>query len=90
MTRPLDPPTTLITGPRYYRWFASYEIPFRPVDPVVFAETEGLPGYYAAYYDRAGRVVRFDKIQLVRVTKEPWTPAPSVATFQRLVSSPRS
>ena len=75
----LDPPAVSITGPRYYRWFASYEIPFRPVDPVVFAETEGLAGYYAAYHDLAGRVARFDKVRLVRVAKEPWTPAPSVA-----------
>ena len=79
MTRTLDPPAALVTAPRYYRWFASYEIPFRPVDPVAFAETEGLRGYYVAYHDLAGRVVRFDKVRLVRVTKEPWTPAPSVA-----------
>jgi hypothetical protein len=78
-TATLDPPATAITGPCYYRWFASYEIPFRPVDPVAFADTEGLYGYYAAYHDLAGRVVRFDSIHLVRVTKEPWTPAPSVA-----------
>ena len=78
MTRTLDPLAALVTGPRYYRWFASYEIPFRPVDPVAFADTEGLYGYYAAYHDLAGRVVRFDNIQLVRVSKEPWTPASSV------------
>jgi hypothetical protein len=79
MNRTQDLPTALVTGPRYYRWFASYEIPFRPVDPVTFADTEGLYGYYAAYRDLAGRVIRFDKIRLERVSKEPWTPPSSLA-----------
>ena len=77
MSRSFDPSAAPAIGRRYYRWFASYEIPFRPVDPVTYTETEGLKGYYAAYHDPAGRVVRFDKIRLVRLAKEPWTPPPS-------------
>lgn len=70
MTGPADSPTDLVTGPTYYRSFASYEIPFRPVDPVPFAGTEGLRSFYVAYHDPAGRVVRFDKVQCVRASKD--------------------
>src|SRR5271166_3450859 len=59
------------TGPRYSRSFVSYEVPFRPDDPVKFADTEGLRSFYAAYHDPTGRVVRFDKVQLVRAEKAP-------------------
>ncbi len=55
--------------PRYYRSFVSYQIPFRPSEPITFEESEGLVSYYIAHHDEAGRVVRFDKIQLVRAVK---------------------
>jgi hypothetical protein len=58
-------------GPRYYRSFASYKIPFEPDEPVEFADTAGLRSYYVAYHDAAGRVVRFEKVSLVRAEKEP-------------------
>lgn len=72
----MSPSAAPATGRQYYRSFASYEIPFRPVKPVSYAETEGLAGYYAAYRDPAGRVVRFDKIGLVRLSRETWIPSP--------------
>ncbi len=64
-------PVPARTAPRYYRSFLSYEVPFRPEDPVEFADTEGLKSFYAAYFDEAGRVVRFDKLRLVRADKKP-------------------
>lgn len=71
MTTTTDSPVAPPAGPRYYRSFASYEIPFRPDDPVAFADTEGLRSFYVAYHDPAGRVVRFDKLRLVRAERVP-------------------
>ncbi len=90
----IDAPVAPPTGPRYYRSFASYEIPFRPIEPVAFADTEGLRSFYVAYHDRSGRVVRFDKLRLVRVEKEPRTCAlptarePGSAVYFAAVSNP--
>src|SRR4051794_34619249 len=64
-------PVAPVQGPQYYRSFAGYEIPFRPDEPVKFADTVGLRSFYTAYHDAAGRVIQFDKIQLVRAAKEP-------------------
>ncbi len=63
-------PTTAL---RYFRSFLSYEIPFRPDDPITVADTEGLHTFYIAYYDPAGRLIRFDKLQLVRAGTGPLT-----------------
>jgi hypothetical protein len=64
---PVEVPTHL----QYSRSFASYEIPFRPDDLVEFADTEGLKSFYVAYRDAAGRIIKFDKVRLVRVEKKP-------------------
>jgi hypothetical protein len=56
-------------NPRYFRSFASYELPYRPLDPVEFKGTAGLATYYRADFDEAGRVVCFDKILLERVSR---------------------
>ena len=58
-----------VTGPRYYRSFASYYIPYRPVDELDYAETAGA-AYSVAYHDASERIVRFTKVQLVRPSKE--------------------
>jgi hypothetical protein len=59
------------TGPGYFRSFASYEIPFRPDEPVEdFAGTEGLKSFYRAYFDAGGRVRQFDKLLMVRSEEE--------------------
>jgi hypothetical protein len=63
------PIPALVTGPRYYRSFASYYIPFRPVDELTYAQTEGA-AYSVAYHDAEGRVVSFAKVQLVRPSKD--------------------
>jgi hypothetical protein len=47
------------------------KIPFGPLEPFAFADTEGLRSFYAVYHDRDGRVVRFDKLRFVRVEKGP-------------------
>src|SRR4051794_17253743 len=60
-------PVTAVAGPRYYRSFVSYEVPFRPDGSLQFADTEGLRSFYVAYQDLAGGVVRFDKVRLVRL-----------------------
>ena len=57
--------------PGYFRSFASYEIPFRPDEPIDFVDTEGLRSFYAAYRDAAGRLIRFDKVRLVRAENAP-------------------
>ena len=57
-------------GPRYFRSFASYEIPFRPDEPVeAFSQTEGLKSFYRAFFDAEGRVHRFDKLLMVHAEK---------------------
>jgi hypothetical protein len=56
-----------VVGPEYSRSFVSYEIPFRPDEVLDFAETEALPSYYEFFRDRAGRIVKFAKLSLVRV-----------------------
>jgi hypothetical protein len=71
MTSTVDTPIVPLAEPCYYRSFAAYEIPFRPVEPVTFAETEQLRAFCLAYHGQAGRVVRFDKILLVWAEKEP-------------------
>ena len=61
-----EPSVLRPSAPSYFRSFVSYEIPFRPDEPVHFADTEGLRSFYAAWRDPAGRVIRFDKVRLVR------------------------
>lgn len=58
------PTSAQAAGPRYYRSFASYHIPFRPIDEMTYPETEGLAAYYVVFRDFAERVVRFTKIQV--------------------------
>lgn len=62
--------TALVSGPRYFRSFAPYYIPFRPIDETTYANTAGLAAYAIAYFDSSGRVVRFTKVQLVRPNAE--------------------
>ena len=71
MTTTVQPSAGPLSGPCYYRSFISYDIPFRPDNLVEFADTAGLRSFYAAYRDAAGRVVRFEKLRLVRMDKEP-------------------
>ncbi len=81
-------------GPRYSRSFASYEVPFRPDEPIDFADTEGLKSFYASYHDQAGRVVRFDKVQLVRADNAaqefelPIAAPPGAAVYFEVVRGP--
>ncbi len=79
MTPTINALVVPLPNPRYYRSFAAYEIPFRPVEEVTFAGTERLRSYCHAYHDQAGRVVRFDKILLVWAEKEPRLVALSTA-----------
>jgi len=46
---------------QYFKSWASYPIPMRPVDPIDFKETESLNAFYLAYYDDSSRLVRFVK-----------------------------
>jgi hypothetical protein len=62
-----DAPIVTSASPQYYRSFRSYEIPFRPDEPIEFGETEGLRSFYVAHHDPCGRVVRFDKLRVVRL-----------------------
>ncbi len=71
MTRTINTPFVPLVGPCYYEGFATYKIPFCPIDPVTFADTEGHSSFYLAYHDQAGRVVRFDKLRRVWADKEP-------------------
>ncbi len=71
MTPTIDTPVVPLADPGYYLWCACYEIPFRPTDPVAFADTEGVRSFYLAYHDQAERVVRIDKLWLVWAEKEP-------------------
>jgi hypothetical protein len=81
----LSPMRSDPTQTRYFRSFASYEIPFRPQDPLSFAQTEGLASFYKVYLDLAGRVVRFDKIRLVRMPEQniglPYQASPGQAVY---------
>jgi hypothetical protein len=89
-----DTPATAPIRPRYYRWFASYEIPFRPTEEVEFADTEGLWGYCSAYKDRTGRVIRFDKWNVFygeqnpREVKLPKAQPPETAVYFEVVRDP--
>ncbi len=47
---------------KYFRSWASYEIPMRPVDPVTYEGSEELASYYVARYDEHGRLVQLTKI----------------------------
>jgi hypothetical protein len=64
-------PGARVIGPQYYRTFGGYKIPFHPVGPWSFADTEAKSAYCSVYHSATGRVVRFDKIELVRLEKEP-------------------
>lgn len=61
MTATPDEFVTTAIGPRYYAWAVLYEAPARPTEPISFAETEGKYGYFVAYHDRDGRVIRLTK-----------------------------
>jgi hypothetical protein len=84
-------------GPRYFRSFASYEIPFQPDEPVEkFAQTEGLKSFYRAFFDSENRVCRFDKLLMVRVEKEeheiklPVKGSPGAAVYFEVVRDPQT
>jgi hypothetical protein len=47
---------------KYFRSWASYEIPMRPVDPVTYEGSEELASYYVGSYDERGRLVRLTKV----------------------------
>jgi len=72
MSTPITKTTNgLENGPRYFRSFVSYEMPFRPDEPVEgFAETEGLKSFYRVYFAADDRVHQFDKLLMVRAEKE--------------------
>lgn len=46
---------------QYFRSWASYHIPMRPVEPISYAETEPMETYYLAIYNNSGDLVRFTK-----------------------------
>ena len=49
---------------QYYKTWASYNIPMRPVDPIDYIETELLNSFYLAYYNQDKQLVRFIKYLL--------------------------
>jgi hypothetical protein len=46
---------------QYYKSWVSYQIPMRPADPIGFEQTELLPSFYLAYFDRSNHLKRFVK-----------------------------
>ena len=51
---------------QYYKSWASYQIPMRPVDPIDFAQTEPLTSFYLATFDQSNRLKRFVKYLVER------------------------
>jgi hypothetical protein len=49
---------------RIYKSFADYEVPFRPQQPIAYAQTEGLASYYVGWHRADGRLLRFTKFLL--------------------------
>jgi hypothetical protein len=50
-----------IIGPRYYGSFATYHIPFRPIEPLTQAEAKSWEAYYVAYFNTDGKILSFAK-----------------------------
>lgn len=52
-------------GPYYYKSWANYHLPYRPVDEVSKSGAEELENqgfsYYIAYFDEEGRIKSFEK-----------------------------
>ncbi len=52
-------------GPYYYKSWATYFKPYRPVDKITLSEAKELEkngyAYYVAYFDNKGRIKSFDK-----------------------------
>jgi hypothetical protein len=46
---------------RYFKSWAGYSFPRRPVGPIVYADTEALNSFYAAGYDENGHLTMFTK-----------------------------
>lgn len=46
---------------QYFKSWASYAIPMRPVHPISYEESEELSSYYLAVYDQQGNLTRFTK-----------------------------
>ena len=53
-------------GPYYYKSWASYGLPHRPIDQISYEEAKRLANrgyaYYIAHFDRGGRITSFEKI----------------------------
>ena len=48
-------------GEQYFKSWASYHIPRRPVDPITYSATEPLESFYLAIYDASGKLAKFTK-----------------------------
>jgi hypothetical protein len=52
-------------GPYYYKTWASYSIPYRPIDEISFANAKKLEkegyAYYEAYFNNDGMIIKFIK-----------------------------
>ena len=47
---------------KYFKSWAGYSFPRRPVGPIGYADTEGLKSFYVAVYDENGSLIRFTKL----------------------------
>lgn len=54
-------PQVAPSGPRYFRRWRTYQLPHVPVDEIPRDTAVALGAYVEAYYDTAGRVIRFTK-----------------------------
>jgi hypothetical protein len=56
---------------QYFKSWASYQIPMRPIDPIGYIDTESLTSFYLAEYDDRDELVRFTKyLRKAAATKE--------------------
>lgn len=46
---------------KYFKSWASYNIPMRPIDPIEYVATEPLKSFYLGEFDQSGRLIRFTK-----------------------------
>lgn len=48
-------------GPHYYRNWKSYQIPFKPIEPISFVQAKKLPVYYEAFFNEHKQIIKFTK-----------------------------
>lgn len=51
----------LTGGPHYFKSFAGYTIPYRPISPIKEDDAKSLQTYYIAFYNDNGQITEFSK-----------------------------